>query len=355
MISARFQAALGQFRLDAAFDIPGAGVTGLFGPSGCGKTTLLRCIAGLQRLPQGRLRVGDDIWQDEHIFLAPHRRAVGVVFQESRLFPHLSVRENLRFGLRRAGAVRIAEDEVTALFDLAPLLTRMPARLSGGERQRVAIGRALLAQPRLLLLDEPLASLDRASAAKILPQLREISARFAVPMLHVSHDMAELERIADHLLLMREGRIAAAGRLAAMLTDFALPFAGQRDAAAVLDLTITGFDAHYVLTACAGGGLAFSVPGRLGPVGAAVRLRIRASDVGIIKDQPPASSVLNTLRARILAAEAGEGAHMNLILAAGEARLLSSITRKSWDGLGLRPGDEVHAQIKAMALAPPED
>lgn len=353
MISARFKGRFGQFTLDAGLDIPAAGVTGLFGPSGCGKSTLLRCIAGLLRLPDGYLRVGAEIWQEGRSFMPPYRRPVAVVFQDARLFPHLSVHKNLRFGLRRAGPPRIAEDEVIEFLNLLPLLSRMPAVLSGGERQRVAIGRALLAQPRLLLLDEPFAALDRASAHKILPRLREMSSRFSVPMLHVSHDIAELERIADHLLLMRDGRIAAAGPLPAMLTDFSLPFAAQPEAATVLDLTITDFDEAYLLTSCQGAGIAFTVPGRLGPAGAGVRLRIRASDVGIVKERPPASSVLNTLEARILAAAAGEGANMSIMLAVGETRLLSSITRKSWDVLRLSPGDMVHVQIKAMALAPP--
>ncbi len=354
-IEARFAGSLGQFSLDVALELPGTGVTGLFGPSGCGKTSLLRCLAGLTHLPGGFLRVGEDIWQDGRVFLPPHKRQVGYVFQDSRLFAHLTVLQNLRFGLRRSGARHIAEADVIGMLGLEPFLARYPAKLSGGERQRVAIGRALLAQPRLMLLDEPLAALDRAAAHQILPKLREIAVRFGVPVIHVAHDMAELERIADFLLLMRQdGRIEAAGPLSAMLTDLSLPFAGQRDAAVVLELTAGAYDEAYGLTLCTAPGLRLSIPGRLGAPGAGVRLRIRASDVSLARAWPQGSSILNILPARILEAQAGTGPHINLVLGVGageKMRLLCAITRKSWDVLGLRLGEDVFAQVKAVALA----
>ena len=351
MISARFSGRVEQFTLDAALEIPGQGITGLFGPSGCGKSTLLRCLAGLLRLPGGHLRVGGEVWQGGSKFLPPYRRPLGLVFQDSRLFAHLSVRENLRFGLRRVGNVRITEDSVIDFLGLEPLLARAPATLSGGERQRAAIGRALLAQPRLMLMDEPLAALDRDSAHQILPKLRELSARFGVPMVYVSHHMPEIERLADHLLLMKEGHVIAAGPLPALITDLSLPFATQQDAAVVLELEAGIYDEAYDLTSCTAAGLTLTVPGRLGPAGSTIRLRIRASDVSVAKDRPTASSILNTLAARILAVETGSGPHVSLVLGGGPVRLLSIITRKSWDTLGLRVGDEVFAQIKAMALA----
>lgn len=205
---ARFEGSLGGFRLDVEFSLPGRGVTALVGPSGSGKTTLLRCIAGLERLP-GRLVVGGEVWRDARTFLAPHRRAVGYVFQEASLLAHLSVLENLEFGLKRTpGASRARLVEVVGSLGLGDLLQRSPARLSGGERQRVAIGRALLAQPRLLLLDEPLAGLDPEAKAEILPYLQGLHDSLAIPMLYVSHDAAEVARIADRLLVMRDGRIA---------------------------------------------------------------------------------------------------------------------------------------------------
>ena len=353
MIEARFAGQLGAFSLDVALDLPGTGVTGLFGPSGCGKTTLLRCLAGLTHLPGGFLRVGADIWQDGRVFLPPHKRQIGYVFQDSRLFAHLSVLQNLRFGLRRSGAKHIAEADVIGMLGLEPFLARYPARLSGGERQRVAIGRALLAQPRLMLLDEPLAALDRVAAHEILPKLRDIAVMFGVPVIHVAHDMAELERIADFLLLMRQdGRIAAAGLLAAMLTDLSLPIALRQEAAVVLELTAGAYDEAYGLTPCTGPQLSLTVPGRLGAAGARIRLRIRASDVSLARERPAGSSILNILSARILQAETGTGPHINLVLEVGAGeRLLCAITRKSWDVLGLRLGDDVFAQVKAVALA----
>ena len=208
-ISGQFQGTLGGFRLDAAFEVPAAGVTALFGPSGSGKTTVLRCIAGLQRL-KGRLSFRGDPWQQDHVFRPPHLRPVGYVFQEPSLFGHLSVRGNLEFGLKRASRTRIGMDEVVSFLGLDPLLGRSTVKLSGGERQRVAIGRALLSQPELLLMDEPLAGLDATAKLEILPYLERLHQVMAIPIVYVSHDAAEVARLADRVLLMRDGRIEPA-------------------------------------------------------------------------------------------------------------------------------------------------
>jgi molybdate transport system ATP-binding protein len=211
-IEARFTGRLGEFRLDAAFSAPARRITGLFGPSGCGKTTLLRCISGLARM-EGRLVVAGETWQDGRRFTPPHQRGAAYVFQDADLFSHLSVRGNLEFGWRRAGSSRaLLFDEVVALLGLEPLLARSTARLSGGERQRVAIGRALLSQPRLLLLDEPLAGLDAAAKAEILPYLEALHAAIAAPMIYVTHDVSEIARLADHLVVMKAGTVIASGR-----------------------------------------------------------------------------------------------------------------------------------------------
>jgi molybdate transport system ATP-binding protein len=208
-IEAQFDGRVGDFHLDVAFSIPAQGITAVLGPSGCGKTTLLRCISGLARLP-GRLTVGGTVWQDRARFAPPHRRPVGFVFQEASLLTHLSVRGNLTYGLKRSlTPAVIGFDEVVDLLGVAPLLDRSPARLSGGERQRVAIGRALLSQPRLLLMDEPLSGLDAASRGEILPYLDRLHATLSIPMLYVSHDLAEAARLADRVLTMCEGRIVA--------------------------------------------------------------------------------------------------------------------------------------------------
>lgn len=208
-VAAQFAGWLGDFSLDAAFSLAPRAITGLFGPSGCGKTTVIRCLAGLSRLP-GRLTVAGEVWQDAQVFRPPHRRQVGVVFQESSLLPHLSVHGNLLYGARRSGGVSTAElADVVDLLGLAPLLARAPMRLSGGERQRVALGRALLSRPRLLLMDEPLSSLDAAAKAEILPYLERVHRTLAMPMLYVSHDLGELRRLADTVIFMDRGRIVA--------------------------------------------------------------------------------------------------------------------------------------------------
>ena len=206
-VKAWFKGRVGGFEIDAAFALAPTGITALSGPSGSGKTTLLRCVAGLIRL-SGHLSVDDEVWQDRHAFRPAHRRAVGVVFQEPSLLPHLSVRGNLDYGARRAsGPPAVSFDEVVDLLGLAPLLARTTTHLSGGERQRVALGRALLSQPRLLLMDEPLSSLDVASKAEILPYLERLHRSLAIPALYISHDAGEIARLADHVLYMRDGRI----------------------------------------------------------------------------------------------------------------------------------------------------
>ncbi len=353
-ITARLIGRLGRFNLDAALSIPAHGITSIFGPSGCGKTTLLRCLAGLTHLPGSFVRVGGEVWQEGNFFRPPYARPIGFVFQDSRLFAHLTVAQNLRFGLRRAGLAHIGEAEVIGFLGLEALLPRYPARLSGGERQRVAIGRALLAQPRLLLLDEPLAALDRETAHDILPKLRALAACFALPIIHVAHDMAEIERLADFLVIMRaDGRVAASGPLAEMLTDLALPLAARREAACVLELSAGAYDAAYGLTACHDGPLCLLVPGAFGPAGTKMRLRIRAGDVSLARHAPRDSSVLNILQARILACAPQEETNLCLVLGLeGSAqKLLCAITRKSWDNLGLQLQDLVFAQVKGMALA----
>ena len=215
-VGGRFCGTVGGFRLDAEFNLAPSGITALSGPSGSGKTPLLRCMAGLTRLP-GSLYVGDEVWQDPHKFVEPHRRAVGVVFQEASLLAHLSVRGNLTYGAKRTSArAEIGFADTVELLGLAPLLTRSVANLSGGERQRVALGRALLSQPRLLLMDEPLSSLDAGSKAEILPYLERLHRSLAIPALYISHDAGEIARLADRVLHMREGKIVPADAVKAM-------------------------------------------------------------------------------------------------------------------------------------------
>ena len=354
-IDARFAGTVGGFALDVAFDIPAHGVTGLFGPSGCGKTTILRCLAGLTRLP-GRLSVDGALWQDDPAFVPPHRRAIGYVFQEASLFPHLSVRANLLYGQRRAGTDALAVDDVVHMLGIAALLDRAPGTLSGGERQRVAVGRALLSQPRLLLMDEPLAALDRATKEEILPYLERLRDTLSIPIVYVSHDLTEIERLADTLVLVERGRIRAAGPLAALEADPSLPLIGAPEAAATLDGTVAAVDEAYALTTFAVAGGAVIVPGKRGAPGTRQRLRIRASDVSFVREPPQASTILNCLPARILAVSphGREAAQVNLVAALGAdgagAHIVARITRKSCEALALQPGAPIYAQIKSVAL-----
>ncbi len=357
-IEARFRSRLGGFVLDVGFEAPARGITALFGPSGCGKTTVLRCVAGLHRPDEGYFALNGEVWQDGRDVRPTHRRPVGYVFQEASLFSHLSVRANLLYGHRRITGRGLREtigfDEVAGLLGLDHLLERAPLHLSGGERQRVAIGRALLSQPKLLLMDEPLAALDRFSKDEILPYLERLHTALSVPVLYVSHDIAEVERLADHLVLLKGGRVTAAGPLEELQSDPALPIARMPEAGVTLPAVVEHFDPDYGLATLALAGGRLLVPGHPETPGATRRVRIAASDVSLARAPAAGSTILNTLPARILAAEAQNGVQMMVAVALGSdgrgARLLARVTRKSWDSLGLAPGQPVFAQIKGVAL-----
>lgn len=353
-IEAAFRGTLGRFCLDVSFEVPAHGVTGLFGPSGSGKTTVLRCIAGLQRVADGRCIIDGDVWQDGSDFRPVHRRPIGYVFQEASLFPHLSVRKNLLYGAPSDKVGTIAWDEVIELLGLAPLLDRAPDRLSGGERQRVAIGRALFSQPALLLMDEPLSALDRQTRDEILPFLERLHETLSLPVLYVSHDMAEVERLADHLVLMREGSIVATGPLTELQSDPALPLAAARDAAVSLDAVVEAHDPEYGLLTLAVKGGVFWTPAADRPTGSRLRLRIAAGDVSLTREARPQSTILNVLAARILSATQ-RGNEMIVVLGLGQdstgARLLARVTRRSWETLGFAESEQVYAQVKSVALA----
>jgi molybdate transport system ATP-binding protein len=360
-IAARFSGTLGRFSLNASFSAPLRGITALFGPSGCGKTTILRCVAGLQRLG-GRIAVGDEVWQDDAagLFRKPYERSVGYVFQEASLFPHLSVRGNLLYGYRRvrkAGAKRsLVFDDVVDLLGMGYLLDRAPVALSGGERQRVAVGRALLSQPRLLLMDEPLAALDRATKEEILPYLEALHETLAIPIFYVSHDIAEVGSLADTLVLLEAGRVLASGPLAELETAPDLPLMAATGAAATLDGTVAHFDQRFALTTFSVPGGNLIVAGNHGGMGSTRRLRIHSSDVSLARAAPAETTILNCLPARIVSISPREsaGAQVNVVVALGAngggARIVARITRKSRAALDLAPGDSVYAQIKGVAV-----
>jgi len=342
----------GEFGLKAAFEVPDDGVTALFGCSGCGKTSLLRAIAGLERHARGRVRLGDTVWQDERTFVPPHRRALGYVFQEAGLFPHLDVRGNLDFAQRRArrdgrGPDR---DSVIELTGIGPLLDRDTLHLSGGERQRVALARALLGRPRLLLLDEPLAALDTRARQALLPCLEAVRAELGVPMLHVSHAPDEVARLADRMILIDRGEIRASGPVSELLTRLDLPLAHGPDAEALIEGEISGHDADYGLTRVRFAGGEFLVPAQDLGVGRRVRLRVLARDVSLTLERQTGTSILNIFPARVTAlAEEGPAQVMVRLDAAGTP-LLARITRKSADALALAPGRPVQVQVKSVAL-----
>jgi len=353
-IEARFHLTRGGFVLQAAFTAPARGVTAIFGPSGAGKTTLLRCVAGLERAPGGFLRVGETVWQDESagLFTPVHRRPLGYVFQEASLFPHLSVRRNLDYGWRRVpkGERRIDRDEVLRLTGVGPLLDRRPASLSGGERQRAAIARALLANPRLLLMDEPLAGLDPASKAEILPCLERLHERLALPVLYVSHHPDEVARLANQMVLLEAGRVLAAGPLAEVLTRLDLPLAHAEGAETIVETTVAGHDEAFHLTYLAFPGGRFTVARLAVEVGQRVRLRVHARDISLALTPARDTSILNIFAARVLEIALDHPAQVTLRLDAGGTILLARITRKSAAQLALAPGTAVWAQVKSVAV-----
>jgi molybdate transport system ATP-binding protein len=344
------------FSLDVDLDLPMRGVTALFGHSGSGKTTLLRCIAGLDRAPGGHLALDNEIWQDVNTFLPTHQRPLGYVFQEASLFPHLSARGNLEYGRKRAAETmnRAALDHIIELLGIGPLLERRPDQLSGGERQRVAIARALAVQPRLLLMDEPLAALDLARKQEILPYLERLHEELEIPVLYVSHAPDEVARLADHIVVMQEGRAVAAGPLTETLARLDLPIHLGEDAGVVLDAVVTERDAQWQLarTTFADSPDA-SVWVRDGghAIGHHVRVRILARDVSLALTRHSGTSIQNILPGVV--AELADDTHPALALVrinVGGATLVARLTRRSAHELGLAPGQIIYAQIKAVAL-----
>jgi molybdate transport system ATP-binding protein len=345
---------LADFALDVDLRLPGRGVTALFGPSGSGKTTLLRCVAGLARAA-GRVAINGDCWQDDGggVFLPTHKRPLGYVFQEASLFAHLSVRANLEFGLKRIAAAerRVEWQAALELLGIGHLLERDTGTLSGGERQRVAIARALLTSPHLLLMDEPLAALDARRKQEILPYLDRLHDELAIPVLYVSHSLDEVARLADHLVLIDQGRVVAAGPTAELMARLDLPLARDEDAAVIVETTVAGHDDDYQLTHLALPGGIIQVTRKPLPAGARARLKIHARDVSIALSGDHRSSILNRLPARVCGfGETANPAQCLVRLDAAGTSLLARITRLSKEQLGLADGMEVVAQIKSVAL-----
>lgn len=340
------------FTLDVDIRVPSHGVTGIFGASGCGKTTLLRCIAGLEQGAKGSVGFNGELWQDGDRFVPPWQRPVGYVFQDARLFPHMSVARNLDYGRRRATVAPelTSPEEIIAMLGIGHLLDRRPAQLSGGERQRASIARALLRYPSLVLMDEPLANLDAARKHEIMPFLDRLHASLKVPMLYVSHSLDEMTRLCDHLVVMQSGRVLGQGRLHDMLMRTDLPILGGGEASTVLDVRVLDYDAQYQLSRLQFAGGEIIAPGRHGNRGCPLRLRIMASDVSLCRERPQSSSILNILPAVVENRQVEAGGYVLVQLQVGEVRILARVTMKSAEALELVPGQSLFVQIKSVAV-----
>jgi molybdate transport system ATP-binding protein len=340
-------------RMDMAFDAPSPGVTVLFGPSGAGKSTIILAAAGLLRPDTCRIEVGGTVMADTEtgLWLPPERRRAGLVFQDAKLFPHMSVATNLRFGMRRASPGTIRFDDVVELLGIGGLLDRRPHTLSGGERQRVAIGRALLAQPRLLLMDEPLASLDAARKAEILPYLTRLKTALSLPVLYVTHDLDEVTRLADSLVLIEAGRVIGFGPVAEVAARADLPLALRDDAGALLHCRVTSHDPARELTRLEGGGVSFLVPLLDIPLHGECRIRVPAREVILAGVAPDAISLHNIIPGTVRQITADPGRRAVAVeIALPDGALLARVTPDAIARLALAPGGPVLALIKSTSI-----
>ncbi len=358
-LTATFDLTFPSFHLHINIDVPAEGIIAVFGPSGCGKTTFLRCLAGLERAASGSMTLNNHIWQDDSqdIFIPLTQRSIGYVFQEPRLFPHLNVRANLLYGWKRTleSARRITVDHVVQVLDIERLLERRPQSLSGGEQQRVAIGRALLTSPELLLMDEPLSSLDLHRKREILPFIHKLDSEFHIPVVYVSHDLHEIVELAKTVVLLKEGNLAGSGPIEEVFSQLNLrDLIPDNHIGALVETTVAKHDQEFGLTTLSFPGGYLHIPHQARQIGERLRVQILAKDVSIISSPPTfQTSVLNLLEAHVI--EIGEvnpeHPFVDIKLDIG-CPILATITRKSLSTLKLQAGQRVHAQIKAVALSP---
>ncbi len=352
-ISAQISMKRNDFALSVNLEIPGHGVTVFYGHSGAGKTSLLRCIAGLEKAEHASIIVNGETWQNNSVFVPVHKRPLGYIFQEASLFEHLNAKQNLDFALKRADKNTVAFDYEHAieLLGIGKLLHRYPAQLSGGERQRVAIARALLVNPKILLMDEPLASLDVARKQEILPYLEKIKGDLKIPILYVSHSPDEVARLADHLVALEQGKVLASGAITELLSRLDFPIRLGDEAGVVLDASIAERDTQWHLSKIAfnGAGLWFRDNGIA--VGERVRIRVLARDVSLALEKPQHSSIVNALRAEVIAFQADDHPGLTLVrLKISDSIILARVTSRSAEKLALHPGKQIWAQIKSVAV-----
>ncbi|MHC8306143.1 molybdenum ABC transporter ATP-binding protein [Pseudomonas sp. PB3P13] len=357
MIHMRLDVSYSPFALNVDLQLPGRGVTALYGHSGSGKTTCLRCIAGLERAERAFIQVNDEVWEDSDnaVFVPPHKRAVGYVFQEASLFAHLSVLANLEFGFRRIPKKqrRVDMAHATELLGIGHLLHRHPHNLSGGERQRIGIARALLTSPELLLMDEPLAALDARRKSEILPYLQRLHDELDIPVLYVSHSQDEVARLADHLVLLSDGKALASGPIGETLARLDLPLAMGDDAGVVIEGHVSAYDADYQLLTLQLPDTALNIRVAHTPMqlGQTLRCKVQARDISLSLQSVEHSSILNRLPVTVISELAADNAaHVLIRLEAAGTPLLARITRYSRDQLNVHAGQPLWAQIKAVAV-----
>ena len=346
------------FSLNVDLNLPARGITAIFGTSGSGKTTLLRVLAGLELQARGRISLQGEVWQDstQNLFKPTHQRGLGYVFQEASLFEHLNVADNLKFGFNRTPLAqrKLGWDQTIELLGISRLLARWPQQLSGGERQRVAIARALAASPQILLMDEPLASLDAGRKADILPYLERLQGELGIPILYVSHAIDEVARLADHLVLLVDGKVDASGPTNELLTRLDLSLAHGDTAGAVLKTTVQSHDTADHLTTVRFQGGKLTVPMSTTNIGQPLRIRVQARDVSLTLTKQTGTSIQNILSATVTELSPDSPGQVMVALdvgAGGEAiPLLARITARSANALGLAPGLTVFAQIKGVAI-----
>lgn len=353
-LHARFTLQRADFALDLDLQLPGTGVSALFGASGSGKTTCLRAIAGLEPTARGYLEVNGQVWQDDStdFFLPPHRRPLGYVSQDAGLFTHLDVQGNLEYGMRRVPASerRIPLQQAIDLLGIAHLLKRKPVTLSGGERQRVSIARALAVSPALLLMDEPLAALDMQRKEEILPYLERLQQELAIPLIYVSHAPDEVARLADYMVLLRQGSLVAAGHPSELMSRLDLPLAHGDSAGVIISTSVEGHDPVHDLISLRFEGGILRLPSMTVTFGTSLRVRIQARDVSLTLQAQRDSSILNIFAASVLEIAPDSLGQVMVALDCGGQRLLARITRQSAELLNLRSGSAVYAQIKGVAL-----
>ncbi|EIZ8954584.1 molybdenum ABC transporter ATP-binding protein ModC [Cronobacter sakazakii] len=350
MLELNFTQVLGKHRLTVNETLPGSGITAVFGVSGAGKTSLINAISGLTRPQHGRIVLNDRVLSDTEtdIFLPPEKRRVGYVFQDARLFPHYNVRGNLKYGMAKEMAAQF--DKLVTLLGIEPLLDRLPGTLSGGEKQRVAIGRALLTAPELLLLDEPLASLDVPRKRELLPYLQRLAREINIPMLYVSHSLEEILHLADKVLVLEQGEVKAFGSLEDIWGSSVMhPWLPPEQQSSVLKVTVLEHHPHYAMTALALGDQHLWVNRIEKPLQTALRIRIQASDVSLVLQPPLQSSIRNILRARVAQCYDDNG-QVEVQLEVGSRTLWARISPWARDELAIKPGLWLYAQIKSVSI-----